>query len=91
MIAVAAVLLSAAVLAVTRRASITTVLDRGTLGFIPGVGDRDIAASIRDLLWERNGYGPTAVSMVMDHPWAGVGVGTPGLRPLIDAATAVAD
>ena len=76
MIAVAAVLLSAAVLAVTRRASITTVLDRGTLGFIPGVGDRDIAASIRDLLWERNGYGPTAVSMVMDHPWAGVGVGT---------------
>lgn len=75
-IGAAALVLGVVLLIVTRQASVTTVIDRGTLNFIPGVGDRDIAASLRDLFWDRNGYGPTAVSMIMDHPWAGVGVGT---------------
>ena len=75
-IVVAAVVLGAAALTVTRQASITTVIDRGALEFIPGLGERGMAASLRDVLWDRFGYGPAAVSMIMDHPWAGVGVGS---------------
>ncbi len=75
-VVIAAVVFGAAVFAVTRQASVTTVIDRGTLEFIPGVGQRGIAASIRDVLWDRFGYGPVAVSMIIDHPWAGIGVGT---------------
>lgn len=75
-IVVVAIVLGAAALTVTRRASITTVIDRGTLEFIPGLGERGITASLRDVLWDRFGYGPAAVSMIMDHPWAGVGVGS---------------
>lgn len=71
-----ALVLAFVALTVTRRATITTVIDRGALELIPGVGDRSIADSLRETLWDRFGYGPAAVSMIMDHPWAGVGVGT---------------
>lgn len=27
------------------------------------------------VLWDRDGYGPTAVAMIADHPWAGAGPG----------------
>ena len=76
MFVVAVVLLGTTALTVTRRALITTVIDRGALELIPGFGDQSVAASLRELLWERFGYGPAAVSMIMDHPWAGVGVGS---------------
>ena len=75
MIVVAVVLLGVTAVTVTRRSSITTVIDRGTLELIPGFGERSLAASLREVLWERFGYGPVAVSMIMDHPWAGIGVG----------------
>ena len=76
LIVVAVVVFGAVALTMTRRSAITTVIDRGTLEFIPGFGDRSLATSLRELLWDRFGYGPVAVSMIIDHPWAGVGVGS---------------
>ena len=76
LVVVAIVVLGTAALTVTRRSAITTVIDRGTLEFIPGFGERSIATSLREVFWDRFGYGPVAVSMIIDHPWAGVGVGS---------------
>ena len=52
-----------------------TIAARGTLGYLPFFGDRGIAASANELLWERFGYGPAAIEMVKEHPIDGVGVG----------------
>ena len=52
-----------------------TIAARGTLGYLPFYGDRGIAASVNELLWERFGYGPAAIEMVMEHPIDGVGIG----------------
>ena len=52
-----------------------TIAARGTLGYLPFYGDRGIAASANELLWERFGYGPAAIEMVMEHPIDGVGIG----------------
>jgi hypothetical protein len=71
----AALVVVAAVALVTQGASTTTVFGRGSLGFIPGLGDMSVRESARQLLWERNGYGPAAVSMIKEHELAGVGVG----------------
>ena len=49
---------------------------RGTLGYIPFVGDRGIADSANELLWDRFGYGPAAIQMIKEHPIDGVGLGT---------------
>ena len=70
-VAIAAVV----VIAVLQRASTHTVVQRGTLGYLPFVGDRGIAESANELLWERFGYGPAAIQMLQEHPIAGVGVG----------------
>jgi hypothetical protein len=66
----------AVVLIVVLRFSNThTIAARGTLGYLPFIGDRGIAASVNELLWERFGYGPAAIEMVKEHPIDGVGVG----------------
>ena len=49
---------------------------RGTLGYVPFFGDRGIAESVNELLWDRFGYGPAAIQMIKEHPIDGVGVGT---------------
>ncbi len=69
-------LLSAGVVAVLQQASTHTIVQRGTLGYLPLVGDRGIAESANELLWERFGYGLAANQMVREHPIAGVGVGS---------------
>ncbi len=70
------VLAVAVVLIVALRFSSThTIAARGTLGYLPFYGDRGIAASANELLWERFGYGPAAIQMVKDHPIDGVGSG----------------
>ena len=70
------VAVAAIVLVVARSSSITTIVARGSLGYIPFFGDLGIRESARLLLWDRFGYGPSAVRMIAEHPWAGVGVGT---------------
>ena len=70
-----AVLAAIVVAVVLQNASTHTVWQRGTFGYLPFVGDRGIAASANELLWERFGYGPAAVDMIKQHPIDGVGVG----------------
>jgi hypothetical protein len=73
---VAGLLAVAVVLIVALRFSNThTIAARGTLGYLPFFGDRGIAESVNELLWERFGYGPAAIEMVKQHPIDGVGVG----------------
>ena len=60
---------------VLRNASTHTIVQRGTLGYLPFFGDRGVVASANELLWERFGYGPAAIEMVKSHPVEGVGVG----------------
>jgi O-antigen ligase len=69
--AVAAVVLGV----VLQNASTHTVVQRGTLGYLPFFGDRGIVNSANELLWERNGFGPAAIEMITQHPIDGVGVG----------------
>lgn len=71
----AAVLLAAGVVVALQNASTHTIVQRGTLGYLPFFGDRGIANSANELLWERFGYGPAAIAMVKEHPVEGVGVG----------------
>ena len=71
----AVVVLGALVVAVLQHASTHTIVQRGTLGYLPFYGDRGIAASANELLWERMGYGSAAIQMLKEHPIAGVGVG----------------
>ncbi len=71
-----ALLAVAVVLIVALRFSNThTIAARGTLGYLPFFGDRGIAASVNELLWERFGYGPAAIQMIAEHPIDGVGIG----------------
>lgn len=56
-------------------ASTHTVVQRGTLGYLPFIGDRGIVNSANELLWERFGFGPAAIEMIKEHPIEGVGVG----------------
>ena len=71
-----AVAVAAIALLVVRGSSITTIGERGSFGYIPFFGDIGIRESARQLLWHRFGYGPAAVQMITEHPWAGVGSGT---------------
>lgn len=73
--------LSAAVVVALQSASTHTVVQRGTLGYVPFIGDKGIVKSTNELLWERFGYGPAAIEMVKDHPIEGVGVGM--FHPLV--------
>jgi hypothetical protein len=58
-----------------QNASTHTIVQRGTLGYLPFFGDRGFVNSVNELLWERNGYGPAAIQMIQEHPIEGVGVG----------------
>lgn len=58
-----------------RDSSLTTVIDRGSLRFIPGIGELGVREAAWEL-WDRFGYGSAAVQMIREHPWAGVGVGS---------------
>lgn len=67
--------LAVVVVLVLQNTSTHTVVQRGTLGYLPFVGDRGIVNSANELLWERFGYGVAAIEMVKEHPAAGVGIG----------------
>ena len=71
----AAVVAAIAVAVVLQTASTHTVVQRGTLGYLPFFGDKGIVKSANELLWERFGYGPAAIEMIKQHPIDGVGVG----------------
>ena len=73
---VAAMAIGGAMIVVLQNASTHTVVQRGSLGYLPFIGDRGIANSANELLWDRFGYGPTAIQMIKEHPLDGVGVGT---------------
>ena len=70
-----ALVVAAAMIVVLQYASTHTIVARGTLGYLPFVGDRGILDSANELLWERFGYGPAAIEMVKEHPIEGIGVG----------------
>ena len=67
---------AAIALVVARGSLITGIGERGSFGYIPFFGELGIRESAHRLLWDRFGYGPAAVQMIAEHPWAGVGVGT---------------
>ena len=67
--------LAVALVLVLQNATTHTVVQRGTLGYVPFIGDRGIANSVNELLWERFGFGVAAIEMVKEHPIEGVGVG----------------
>jgi O-antigen ligase len=71
----AAVVVGAVMVAVLQNASTHTIVQRGTLGYLPFIGDRGIAESADELLWDRFGYGPAAIQMIREHPLSGVGLG----------------
>lgn len=72
---IGAVVIGGAMIAVLQNASTHTIVQRGTLGYLPFFGDRGIAASANELLWDRFNYGPTAIQMIKEHPLDGVGLG----------------
>ncbi len=75
MIGAGALVVVVAMVLVLRQASTHTIVQRGTLGYLPLVGDRGVLKSANELLWERFGYGPAAIAMVKEHPVEGIGVG----------------
>jgi hypothetical protein len=74
-IAIAGVVIAAGMVAVLNQASTHTIKARGALFYIPFYGDKTIAQSATELLWERNGYGPAAMAMIREYPLDGVGPG----------------
>jgi hypothetical protein len=52
------------------------VIQRGSLNYVPFIGEYGVVKSINILLWERFGYGPAAIEMIKEHPIDGIGVGT---------------
>jgi hypothetical protein len=61
--------------AVLQKASTDTVVRRGSLQYVPFIGEQGIVNSVNILLWERFGYGPAAIQMIKEHPVDGIGVG----------------
>jgi O-antigen ligase len=70
-----AMVIGAAMIVVLQNASTHTIVQRGTLGYLPFFGDRGIAESANELLWDRFSYGPVAIQMIKEHPLEGVGPG----------------
>jgi hypothetical protein len=70
-----AVVIGAVMVVVLQNASTHTIVQRGTLGYLPFIGDRGIGPSANELLWDRFGYGPAAIQMIREHPLSGVGLG----------------
>ena len=62
-VGISATVLAVVVVIALQSASTHTIVQRGTLGYLPFFGDRGIANSVNELLWERNGYGPAAIEM----------------------------
>jgi len=75
MIGGGSLMIAALMVMVLQNASTHTIVARGTLGYLPFVGDRGILTSVNELLWERFGYGPAAVEMIKEHPIEGIGLG----------------
>jgi hypothetical protein len=76
-VAAAATIVIGMVLAIVlRSASTHTIVQRGTLGYVPFIGDKSIGQSLNELLWDRYAYGPAAIQMIKEHPIEGAGVGT---------------
>ena len=74
--AVAGVLVVAVTLIVVLRgASTHTVWQRGLRHYVPFIGENSLAHTANEWLWERFGYGPSAIEMVKSYPLEGVGVG----------------
>lgn len=73
--AAGAVAIAIAMVVVLQNAATHTIVQRGTLGYLPIFGDRGIAESANELLWDRFGYGPAAIAMIKEHPIEGVGAG----------------
>ncbi|MGH9386017.1 MAG: O-antigen ligase family protein [Vicinamibacterales bacterium] len=63
------------VVLVARGTSTVSVIARGSLGFLPIIGDLGPREVSRQL-WDRFGYGRTATLMIQENPWSGVGVGS---------------
>jgi hypothetical protein len=70
-----AIVIGTVMVVVLQNASTHTIVQRGTLGYLPFFGDRGIAASANELLWDRFNYGPTAIQMIKEHPLDGIGLG----------------
>lgn len=60
---------------VLQKATTDTVVRRGSLQYVPLIGEQGIVNSVNILLWERFGYGPAAIQMIKEHPIDGIGVG----------------
>jgi hypothetical protein len=75
-VAAGLLIVAAVVLVVAKGSSITSVVDRGSLQYLPGFGDVPFAEAAREILWNRYGYGQAAGAMITERPLAGVGVGT---------------
>ena len=69
------VVIAVALIVVLRGASTHTVVQRGLLHYVPFIGENSLAHTANEWLWERFGYGPSAIEMVKSHPIEGVGVG----------------
>lgn len=74
--AAATIVLALAVAFVLQNASTHTIWQRGAIRCVPFFGDGGIRNCVNELLWDRYGYGPTAIQMIKEHPIEGVGVGT---------------
>jgi len=73
---VGALVVATALVLALRGASTATVADRGFLDRLPFIGNVSLGTTLNDWLWERDGYGPSAIVMIREHPVSGVGVGS---------------
>src|SRR6185503_19938030 len=74
-VGVVAIAMAIAMVAILQRAHTHTVGERGFWFYLPFFGDKTIAQSLNEVLWERFGYGPAAIEMIKEHPIDGIGVG----------------
>jgi hypothetical protein len=74
-VGIAVVAAAALVVLVARGSSTASIVARGSLGYIPIVGDLGLAESWR-LLTDRFGYGRAAALMIREHWLSGIGVGS---------------
>lgn len=66
---------SVALIVVLSQASTHTVGQRGLWHYVPFIGENSLRHTANEWLWERFGYGPSAIEMVKSYPIEGVGVG----------------
>lgn len=56
--------------------SVTSVVSRGGLRYMPFYGEVGIRQSVFEIFWERYGYGTAAVQMIKEYPLSGTGIGS---------------